>query len=317
MHWVYILQCRDGKLYVGETTRLFRRFWEHEAGEGGINTKIMGVEKVLAIYKVVELGRFLCYHRSVVDPESKYSRYVFSDKFEDEDREYDGKGLENALTERLMISRGNDWETVRGGEYVRFIIKYTKPESSPLDVLPFCKCGLPCDVKINFDKGLFYFRCPNKNLWDDVRVEFDLQEVEACNFYQAYNYDVEKRKAWESNLENRGQALRDIVRSSPWLVDLPVFNDLKYCLSCKSKTKIMLTHPFPKGPVRALCLDCLLEKKDSIPDLLKEEPIPEPPKKAKSPVKKKVKDLTTIKDTTKKAAAVKKTGPRAAGYPKK
>ena len=40
MHWIYILQCNDGVFYVGETTRLYRRFWEHECGNGGLNTSI-------------------------------------------------------------------------------------------------------------------------------------------------------------------------------------------------------------------------------------------------------------------------------------
>jgi hypothetical protein len=359
MHWIYILQCREGKLYVGETTRLFRRFWEHEDGEGGVNTSRMGVEKVLAIYKVVDLGRFLRYHQSVIDPESKYTRYVFSDKFMDDDKDYDGKGLENSLAERLMISRGEDWETVRGGEYVRFVIKYTKPESSPLDVLPFCKCGLPCDVKINFDKGLFYFRCPNKNLWEDVRIEFGLEDMDPCNFYQTYSVDAEKRAAWEKNLENRGQVLRDIVISSPWLLEVPTLKDTGYCLSCKSKTKTMLTHPYPKGPVRAVCLDCLLTKKDlevklsrkkkggpkSRPRLIKADQqtsqdstvapatpkkdslldlLPDPvheegdledavtdlPPEGEDRVEDRVEDVVKGEDTTKKPAAVKKTGPR-------
>ena len=30
MHWIYISECNDGTYYVGETTRLYRRFWEHE-----------------------------------------------------------------------------------------------------------------------------------------------------------------------------------------------------------------------------------------------------------------------------------------------
>ena len=33
MRWVYILRCEDD--YVGETTRLYRRFWEHQSVNGG------------------------------------------------------------------------------------------------------------------------------------------------------------------------------------------------------------------------------------------------------------------------------------------
>jgi len=36
MRWVYILQCEDSYFYVGETSRLYRRFWEHQDGLGGL-----------------------------------------------------------------------------------------------------------------------------------------------------------------------------------------------------------------------------------------------------------------------------------------
>lgn len=34
MHWVYILLCDDDYYYVGETSRLYRRLWEHQGGIG-------------------------------------------------------------------------------------------------------------------------------------------------------------------------------------------------------------------------------------------------------------------------------------------
>ena len=34
MAWMYILQCADGSYYVGSTTDLERRLFEHEEGEG-------------------------------------------------------------------------------------------------------------------------------------------------------------------------------------------------------------------------------------------------------------------------------------------
>jgi len=39
MAWMYILQCSDGSYYVGSTTDLERRLFEHEAGEGAKYTK--------------------------------------------------------------------------------------------------------------------------------------------------------------------------------------------------------------------------------------------------------------------------------------
>jgi len=38
MHWVYILRCRNGALYVGSTPNLERRIAEHQEGLGSIYT---------------------------------------------------------------------------------------------------------------------------------------------------------------------------------------------------------------------------------------------------------------------------------------
>ena len=39
MAWVYILECSDGSLYVGSTTDLERRVWQHQNGEGAAYTE--------------------------------------------------------------------------------------------------------------------------------------------------------------------------------------------------------------------------------------------------------------------------------------
>lgn len=35
MRWVYILRCENDYFYIGETSRLYRIFWEHQEGCGG------------------------------------------------------------------------------------------------------------------------------------------------------------------------------------------------------------------------------------------------------------------------------------------
>ena len=52
MRWVYILRCEEGYYYIGETSRLYRRFWEHENGLGGLNTSIYPPINIVAIYPV-------------------------------------------------------------------------------------------------------------------------------------------------------------------------------------------------------------------------------------------------------------------------
>ncbi|WP_248895711.1 GIY-YIG nuclease family protein [Haloplanus halobius] len=39
MHYVYILECRDGTYYTGYTTDVERRVAEHDAGEGAKYTR--------------------------------------------------------------------------------------------------------------------------------------------------------------------------------------------------------------------------------------------------------------------------------------
>ena len=39
MAWVYILECSDGSFYIGSTTDLERRLWQHQNGEGAAYTK--------------------------------------------------------------------------------------------------------------------------------------------------------------------------------------------------------------------------------------------------------------------------------------
>lgn len=39
MAWTYILECADGSFYVGSTTDLERRRWEHDEGLGAAYTR--------------------------------------------------------------------------------------------------------------------------------------------------------------------------------------------------------------------------------------------------------------------------------------
>jgi predicted GIY-YIG superfamily endonuclease len=49
MAWVYILECADRSYYVGSTTDLDRRIWEHQNGLGSRYTsKRLPIELVFA-----------------------------------------------------------------------------------------------------------------------------------------------------------------------------------------------------------------------------------------------------------------------------
>ena len=52
MAWTYILRCADGSLYVGSTTDLERRVWQHDNGEGAAYTRRPGRRPVTLAWAV-------------------------------------------------------------------------------------------------------------------------------------------------------------------------------------------------------------------------------------------------------------------------
>ena len=156
MKWVYILKCEDDYYYVGETSRLCRRFREHSEGCGGLNTSIYRPLGPVAIYKVNNLGKFFEYNRNVIDTinndytidnQSGYDKWLLKKFNDDVEDDYDNLYAENNITECLMINNKDNWDKIRGGKYTRFDIEYKFPINDYVKELPICKCGLPCDVK--------------------------------------------------------------------------------------------------------------------------------------------------------------------------
>jgi hypothetical protein len=143
MHWIYILQCNDGVFYVGETKRLYRRFWEHECGNGGLNTSIYIPEKIVAIYSVNRLGKFFIYDTKVInnDYTTNYNNYfdrngIIENFNTNEDTYgYDNLWVENNIAECLMLNNKSNWEKIRGGKYTRFDVNL-----SGAGILPVVCC---------------------------------------------------------------------------------------------------------------------------------------------------------------------------------
>ena len=194
MRWVYILRCEDDYYYVGETKRLYRRFWEHQGGIGGSNTSNYIPEEIVAIYKVDTICKFIDYNdyvNKIIDGvwHENYKGFKLRD-FNDEcdEYQYDNLYAENNIAECLMIHNKDEWNKIRGGKYTRFDIEYKYPDNDYIKDLPLCKCELPCDIKKNEDKNYLYFRCAKKNMWDKLREEFDIDD-EPCNFFMEYTKD--------------------------------------------------------------------------------------------------------------------------------
>lgn len=265
MKWVYILQCEDNYFYVGETTRLYRRFWEHQSGLGGVNTSIYIPVGIVAIYKVDTICKFIDYNdyiNKIIDGNcERYTIFKLRD-FNDECEEYKYSKLEaeNNITECLMIHNKDTWDKIRGGKYTRFDVEYKYPMNDYIKDLPLCKCGLPCDIRKNEDKNYLFFRCAKKNMWKEFKEIFDIED-EPCNYFMEYTKD----KQLKLEQEDRSETLKELFKKSFWLNNVEI-NDENYPYQCiggcgrTSKSK-KLSY---KNEKRNLCFDCFIEKNEEL-----------------------------------------------------
>ena len=218
MQWVYILKCCNDYYYVGETKRLYRRFWEHLEGIGGINTFIYTPENIVAIYKVSTLGKFFEYDNIVMNKICNiYFNYCntilknFNNNYNnDEDCDkYDNLFCENNITECLMLNNKDKWHKIRGGKYTRFDIEYTFPINDYIKNLPLCNCGLPCDIKKNDIDNYLFFRCAKKNIWSKMKEELDIRD-KPCKYFMKYTKDIE----YKIYYEHQKQLINKLVNKS-------------------------------------------------------------------------------------------------------
>ena len=238
MYWVYILKCEQDIFYVGQTSRLFRRFWEHERGEGGINTEIYKPIEVVAVYKLSVLGNFFNYNEYICKDVNDYNfnMYFNSLKFlntRNKRLKYNKLRIENNIAECMMIHLDN-WEKIRGGRYTRFDIKYQRPINKYLETLPLCNCNLPCDIKYNSDKKFLYFRCPKKNIWESVPLS---KKVKPCKFFQEYTKDKKYRDTLLKRREHYKKKIRKLFKNGrKWLENIPELKGGICVGGCQKKT---------------------------------------------------------------------------------
>lgn len=263
MHWVYILKCQNDHYYVGETTRLYRRFWEHNSGKGGINTYTYTPETIVAIYKVNMLGMFFEYDY-LIDGEI-YNSYKLK-RFDNEngDDEYNGRDIENNITECLMIHNKETWNKIRGGKYTHFNVTYKFPINDNIQNLPICKCGLPCDIKKNKENNYLFFRCAKKNMWEEFKEQFDIDE-EPCNFYMEYSRDKQIRLEETKKFEDRKEILKELFKKSSWLKNIPLWNNIEpeVCIGGCNKGYIYSKISYSYKELN-LCYDCFIDKNEEL-----------------------------------------------------
>ena len=265
MHWIYILKCQDDYYYVGETKRLYRRFWEHNEGRGGLNTSIYIPEGIVAIYKVSILGKFLEYNNRVMNNicniyfnRNNKLLEEFNNLDEEDDDEYEHLFIENNITECLILNNKGNWKKIRGGKYTRFDVEYALPINEYIKNLPLCHCGLPCDIKKNEEHNYLYFRCAKKNMWSDMKEEFDIQD-EPCKYFMKYTKDIE----YKIYYDKKKKFIRDLVNKSYWLWKL-VGGQYEFCVGgCGKEYDEDNTIRYSRRAIN-LCFDCFINKYDEL-----------------------------------------------------
>jgi len=268
MRWVYILQCQEDYFYVGETSRLYRRFWEHQDGLGGLNTSTFIPEKIVAIYKVDTIGKFFDYNEYVNKIingiwHENYNCLKMKDFNEYDEDQYDNLEAENNITECLMMHNKETWDKIRGGKYTRFDVKYRFPTNNYIYNLPLCKCNLPCDIRKNEEHNYLYFRCPKKNMWDKFKEDFEIDE-DPCNFFMEYTKDKQLRLNENKQFENRKKNIKELFKKSFWLKHLPESDDInpEICIGgCKKYSYNKISYNYIN---RNLCYDCFIDKNEEL-----------------------------------------------------
>jgi hypothetical protein len=262
VHWVYIVECEDNYLYVGETTRLFRRFNEHTSGRGGANTQMHKPKYLIGLYKVGENDSFMEY-KSFIENE-EYSYFTIRDWGIDESRNLH---IENHFTEMLLYLRGRnasgddtqpyfeyddgDWSKVKGGKYTKHARENPIKGLSINSIMdrPLCKCSLPSEVKLSKDKKTIYFVCSLKNVWDDFDTG-SLKVGSNCDFYKVYIEDEYVKKEHEINQRWLKQ---------DWCKNLPC--EFKTCIGCNKGEYIM---QYAHGKRRQICQKCFSINNESL-----------------------------------------------------
>ncbi len=129
-------------LYIGETTRLFRRFGEHMAGRGASNTECFDRERTDSV-KLVGLYRM-----------DNNKTYYSTDNH---------LLVENRLTEWCMWHFSEFEGTIRGGKYTRQTCNHRAVAGTLAEPRrPACHCGYPAEI-IKTKSGHTAFVCATSN----------------------------------------------------------------------------------------------------------------------------------------------------------
>jgi len=193
MYWIYVLECESNLYYVGETSKLFKRLGNHIRGLGCVNTKKYKPLRLVGLYKVGSMSKFLRYKDLVESgcENTEKDRIKYLNNFNNGDGTKDDARL---CEDFITLEMHNGGLNVRGGKYLMDdrIVDRVREDS----IYPKCECGYPCDIRkkyITRTKWKIYYYCSIKNVWDDMRDSIRIEVDKGCGYYQEYLDDIESR----------------------------------------------------------------------------------------------------------------------------
>ncbi|MTA41147.1 MAG: hypothetical protein F2563_04950, partial [Actinobacteria bacterium] len=110
--WIYVLDCEDGRRYVGQTSRLNARLKEHMLGDGAHYTRIFKPVRITAIYRSKDNTAYMNFRESVRNNEyNPLILYKWNEGYAD------NSAIEQNITELMMYHQIRDGRydaTIRG-----------------------------------------------------------------------------------------------------------------------------------------------------------------------------------------------------------
>jgi len=249
VYWIYVIECEDDYIYIGQTMRLYRRFNEHiTCNNGSVNTSRHRPKRLIGLYKVGDNYSFSLYRNSIRNNE--YDRRIIY--YWGRDEETGKLDVENHIVEMYKYFKRNngEWQKVNGGKYTQYkqINPTLKMLVEDINDRPYCYCKYPSEVKLSTDKKTIYFVCSLKNIWEDFYQGLDAESP--CDFFKVYDEDAYVKKRYDLN---------EAKLKEPWCEKLPVA--FEECIKCK---KIQYEMVYALGHRRQLCQSCFSLKYEEL-----------------------------------------------------
>ena len=198
MHWIYVLECENNIIYVGETKKLYSRLYQHMNKRGSKHTSENVPKSLIGLYKVHTNYNYLNYCREIIDDDVLNKKNVQNclehfNMIEWNNKDWARK-IEDFITEKLLISN----ENVYGGKYVNLNKMELERQHSDTELskTPLCNCKLPAEIRLVKNNKYYklYFTCSLKNVWPNMRNELKCINIQSpCNFYKELLDDLEHR----------------------------------------------------------------------------------------------------------------------------